>query len=114
MSLCIHNIGDFTPEEVLSYYDEPLLFTFKTTDSELFLACCSLNKHDCEFFAVKTFPYIISSLVNGKISVRSILCSKSYLYVIDTDCFKVPKKVYIMEVNDIPEDYLPKEGIKVR
>jgi hypothetical protein len=104
---------NFIPEEVLYWYDGPMIFTTRNSDHTLLLAYQMEELDDGQRFLVApTTIETVQGLKENKVDVRDALLQGSSLWIVDTDMSNVPTNIY--NVQDAPEllpvDSLPKPG----
>jgi len=101
--------GRVTPEDVLYFYDEPLIYV---STMGFFDAICSKIDDNGTSNLVLICPTdnkTLAALKGGLISVRGALTAKNY-WVADVDYDYVVRRAWTVPSNDLPEEYLPKKA----
>lgn len=104
-------VGQIKPEDVLYYYEKPILFTAKMG---LFEVICykadELETFDL-YIVSQIDAAILSALRAGRLSIKGALASKGNSWMIKLDCEFVSIGTIPIDLEKIPEDYLPEAGL---
>lgn len=101
-------LRQITPDEVLYYFDEPLLFTCRSLFPML---CYKIDESAgiSQYLSVQTNPEIILQLRNGNISVRSALW-QPWCWIVETDDEFRVRRSWGQSIQDVPARYLPERN----
>jgi len=103
-------VKDLKPNDILFYYDEPLLFVV-SCNPPVMLLCQKYNEDGdiSKYLCVGTDDAIIERLKSGQISVRDAL-RQPICWLVETNSDFVILKSTNYSLTDIPNDIMPDEG----
>lgn len=99
-------ISKILPEEVLYYFDEPLIFTSKI-DERVIISLKFDEEDQNSLYLCSVSSYrIINALKEGKISLRTVI-SQPWVWVIEADSNFDVVRTWRTEMSEIDEECLP-------
>lgn len=101
--------GSIDPDDVLYFYDEPLIFTAKTPISHLLCSKVDERNGISHYLAVSTNDTVISRLKSGRMSLRSAFY-QTWCWIIETDDDFAVCSWTGRTPEEIPEQYFPDPG----
>ncbi len=106
----------FPPVEVLFEFNGPLIFTFKNSAGNLFLAYQVEEDSESDkirYFVAPTSSSIVEDLNRGTISIRSAL-TQPISWLVDTDQSRLALSVWSSATSDLPDDAIPEPHVMLR
>jgi len=106
--------AELKPETILNYYDGPRIFTCRSVEGELCLACWSdENEEASRFVVVAITARTLRELQEGRISVRSAIDQPLCWAV---DCLPATSSTLVRRISleEYPNDALPQPGVMLQ
>ena len=98
------------PEEVLYYYDEPLIFVTRNGAFPLLCLKVDENRLGNIFLCVSTSDTITQKLQQGKLSLKAAF-SQPWCFIIGASSSYTVNSVNGVDISEIPEEFMPDPGI---
>lgn len=103
------DLGDLEPEEVLGYYDGPILFTTRDREGNLLLANqCDINGSTQRFLVVPISPSLLADLREGRVSLRDTLTQQGWTWLVDLEGSGNVVNLGQIDPATLPIDALPR------
>src|SRR5688572_6119946 len=102
-------LDSFEPEQILDFYDSPLLFTLRDRHGRLLLAYrCDANGSTERFLVVPTSARQIAELQGHRISLRDALLNQGWTWLVDLEGSGHIENLGLIDPTTLPEDSLPR------
>ncbi|UCI33254.1 hypothetical protein [Mesorhizobium sp. B4-1-4] len=104
-------ISSLSPLQVLDEFDEPTLFTFKSSDDQLLLAYqCGQDRGISRYLLVPADEHLVSQIEGNRLPLRDALVGGGWAWLVDRLAGGKLTEPVAIDPNKLPATALPKPG----